>query len=1277
MTNSLPRRLYHACWYISAALILSVAVAVSIARLLLPGINQYNAEITRWVSEKTGYEIEIDNINASWEGWTAVFSLQGIRLVDESAVKPTRFEEARVSFNPFYAYFGENLTRLDIAVRGIKLTVIRKEDGSFALASQQQPSEGMPGNPAGLAAWILSQKSISIEDATITYIDRTDDYTPLLFTDVDLLLRKTSQRMQVNGYAGLPETYGRNFVFALNVYGDITKPDWSGELYLGGKQLLTDEWLKLYEQSLGDLKLSSDSLDVELWSKWQNAKITGIKGRIDNQSIKLGYQGHSEEINNLSAAFAVIPDSDHFAANIRIESLVTSRKAWPMTQLVLRREPGALSGYTYSLNSSYLSIDDIFPFISLHEKLGKVIKTNQIYIQGELANTSVIVDTGSPERNRFSTETNSINISVYEERVLAQDLSASITAMADRGTLLFHGSPLTLNVPDAFSSPLQFNGIQGMIIWNHTDESQWLVRAINLKASTDHLDAYMNGNINIASETLAIRSNLMFGVTNANVEYVSRYLPVVMGDELSNWINRSVISGTVSSMDFILRGNPKDFPFKNNNGRFQAIVNINNLNLEFDPEWLPAERVDAELIIDNEKLDVIANSGFIHTSGFSDVRASVEDFDIDNALMKITGNIRNQAEEAIFILKNSPLASVPQLAEVFKHELQGPISTDIEINIPFYDEKMRVNGKVELDGLMLNSPSLGIQLNDIRGDVLFSRHEMSTRSLTGHFLEQEISLDISANDKNDLSLNFSGNADSAYIGKILRHFFPTQSGLTDKLQKHIKGSTHWSAELRQDKESTDNGQKLIITSELDGLLLGFPAPFNKGIESVPLKISLPLTGSSMAQVKIEYDTSLVARFTGRMENQGKDTARTNQLEINGQVDKLALDGWNKFIDELAVDLPASNDTHIVVNVKANTMNALEQEFSNTDVSIENTPTGWLVGMGGGEIDGNLAIPANMKQEKIVGSFNKLHIKVVEKQTGETSSPVDLPEFKISTMDFKYSDYELGKLEIDTSRTEKGLIIDSFLISKPEFSFNGSGSWIIDNDNEKTSFRVRVEAERFYDLRKTFNHTEKYIKNGKTWITLDGSWNGSPMDFSIGGFKGTLDLIIKDGELVKVEQSAGRVLGLMGLLGVQTIPRLLTLNVSDPFSTDIVFNRIGGHYSIENGNAYTNDFTLTGPAIDIGMSGRTGLVTQDYDQIVTVSPRVTGNLPVAGALFGPVGIGIGTTIFLAGEVFESIPKQIGKILRVQYTMKGSWDNPEIKVYKTEVSSESGSGEDVKQ
>ena len=281
------------------------------------------------------------------------------------------------------------------------------------------------------------------------------------------------------------------------------------------------------------------------------------------------------------------------------------------------------------------------------------------------------------------------------------------------------------------------------------------------------------------------------------------------------------------------------------------------------------------------------------------------------------------------------------------------------------------------------------------------------------------------------------------------------------------------------------------------------------------------------------------------------------------------------------------------------------------------------------------------------------------------------------MDFKYSDYELGKLEIDTSRTEKGLIIDSFLISKPEFSFNGSGSWIIDNDNEKTSFRVRVEAERFYDLRKTFNHTEKYIKNGKTWITLDGSWNGSPMDFSIGGFKGTLDLIIKDGELVKVEQSAGRVLGLMGLLGVQTIPRLLTLNVSNPFSTDIVFNRIGGHYSIENGNAYTNDFTLTGPAIDIGMSGRTGLVTQDYDQIVTVSPRVTGNLPVAGALFGPVGIGIGTTIFLAGEVFESIPKQIGKILRVQYTMKGSWDNPEIKVYKTEVSSESGSGEDVKQ
>ena len=72
--------------------------------------------------------------------------------------------------------------------------------------------------------------------------------------------------------------------------------------------------------------------------------------------------------------------------------------------------------------------------------------------------------------------------------------------------------------------------------------------------------------------------------------------------------------------------------------------------------------------------------------------------------------------------------------------------------------------------------------------------------------------------------------------------------------------------------------------------------------------------------------------------------------------------------------------------------------------------------------------------------------------------------------------------------------------------------------------------------------------------------------------------------------------------------------------------------------------------------------QDYDQLVTVTPQFADNLPIASALLGPVGIGVGAVLYLAGNMFESINDNIDKILRYQYTITGNWHNPKIEKLK---------------
>jgi uncharacterized protein YhdP len=159
-----------------------------------------------------------------------------------------------------------------------------------------------------------------------------------------------------------------------------------------------------------------------------------------------------------------------------------------------------------------------------------------------------------------------------------------------------------------------------------------------------------------------------------------------------------------------------------------------------------------------------------------------------------------------------------------------------------------------------------------------------------------------------------------------------------------------------------------------------------------------------------------------------------------------------------------------------------------------------------------------------------------------------------------------------------------------------------------------------------------------------------MQFLLDSINGNLSLDIRKGQLRDVSPGAGRV---FGLLSLQTLPRRLTLDFSDVFKKGLTFDRIKGSFLLERGDAYTTNLYLDGPAARIDISGRTGLAVKDYDQLVTVTPHVTASLPLAGALVGgPVAGGV---LYAIDKLFKPT---IEKITQYQYTITGSWDDPQI-------------------
>ena len=63
----------------------------------------------------------------------------------------------------------------------------------------------------------------------------------------------------------------------------------------------------------------------------------------------------------------------------------------------------------------------------------------------------------------------------------------------------------------------------------------------------------------------------------------------------------------------------------------------------------------------------------------------------------------------------------------------------------------------------------------------------------------------------------------------------------------------------------------------------------------------------------------------------------------------------------------------------------------------------------------------------------------------------------------------------------------------------------------------------------------------------------------------------------------------------------------------------------------------------GIAGRTGLVDEDYDQLITVTPKLSDSLPLM-------------PIWLVEKVLHT--ELFDRLFAYQYTVTGSWDEPSV-------------------
>jgi uncharacterized protein YhdP len=177
-----------------------------------------------------------------------------------------------------------------------------------------------------------------------------------------------------------------------------------------------------------------------------------------------------------------------------------------------------------------------------------------------------------------------------------------------------------------------------------------------------------------------------------------------------------------------------------------------------------------------------------------------------------------------------------------------------------------------------------------------------------------------------------------------------------------------------------------------------------------------------------------------------------------------------------------------------------------------------------------------------------------------------------------------------------------------------------------------------------------VKRGSAHIDGEVTWQGSPADFAFKTLDGTLTLNAKNGQFLKVNPGAGKLLGIASL---QSLPRRITLDFRDVFSDGFAFDEISSTMQLARGDLYTNDFLMKGPAATVKMSGVAHLQNESVKLRVKVIPKLSEGVAVAGALLGGPVAGLGARVMqkVLKDPFE-------EAIAFEYMVDGDWENPAV-------------------
>jgi uncharacterized protein YhdP len=849
----------------------------------------------------------------------------------------------------------------------------------------------------------------------------------------------------------------------------------------------------------------------------------------------------------------------------------------------------------------------------------------------------------------------------------------------DRGnSCRFLISDLALDLPRLFPSPIGLDEAAGEIRWHRDDQGVLEVRTDKITAANADIATRSRFSIRIPGGGGSPFLDLQMDFRDVQASSVRRYIPSRrIKQKLAAWLDRAFVAGRVPSGTLLFHGTIADFPFDEQQGRFEVRFDVENATLDYHRDWPPIEKIDASVRFENRKMEIFASWGRFLDSAIFDVRVAIPDLSKADAL-EVKGKAEGPFADDLRVLGETPLRKkLGGIAQAFV--AKGVSDLDLDMSIPLSHKgravPLRLNGEISWPGpASLAIPDQDVELTALGGRLRFTEDGLAADSIEAKLWDVPLRLHLeTGKPQGGAGRSTRIRADGTFPVPVLARQFPSSAWKT------LGGRA--PLELRLDIGGADMGKAIPpidfeLTSDLDGLAVELPQPLGKpGNGNRQLKLSGRLAPQEAPSIQGSYGNlglHLGLKRDGRelrlasgafyLGGAPPPLPKGEGLYLQGSVADLDLQDWLDWWEKEKLSVEGGSEGGMTLrsaDLQIGRLRLSDTALDDVHLDLDKQGDRWDATIRARDLDGEIRIPSRLRREPIEAALERLDLKgLLEAQGGEgparsharVAGPRQADALDLKVERLVWGKNLLGSLTIRSRAVPDGLDFTELALSGPVMSIHGRGSWLQTKAGPRSELVLTAKGSDLGEFLRRLEY-KSLIYKAPADIALDLAWPGGPTDPSLAELSGRIGLEVGAGSLLEVEPGVGRVLGILNLEALQ---RRLTLDFSDLYGRGFAFEKITGELKIRKGKAVIEKLDIDGPSSDIKITGSADLADGELDQVVTVTPRLGTGVAIAGAVAG--GPLVGAAVLLADRVSGG---GVDKLGRHQYLITGPWAEPRIR------------------